>query len=207
MDFRLPVVWVFLLIASCSWSGTSPRAAVAAGGFMLALLTVNIGMIVWTWRPIAQQFDEFRAALPAIPVGSKVIVFRDDTGTDPLLLHQPVSIYDHLATLAIIERDAYVPFLFKHAMMPVEAAPAVRDIDTGVGNPIGLQQLIEGMDPVNGPAMLGTLSIMGVINYWGNWPQHYDYAVELSFGARPKLPALLDRVASGTFFSIYRITH
>jgi len=205
VDFRLPVVWVFLLIASCSWSDTSPRAEAAATGVLLALLAVNIGMIVWTWRPIGQQFDEFRAALPAIPVGAKVIVFRDETGTDPRLLRQPVSIYDHLGTLAIIERDAYVPFLFKNAMMPVAAAPALRNIDTAVGNPIGLQQLIEGMDPVKGPAMLGTLSIMGMINYWGDWPQHFDYAVEFSFAARPKLPPLLDRVASGTFFHIYRI--
>jgi hypothetical protein len=207
VDFRLPVVWVFLLIAGCSWSGTSPRAAVAVTGFMLALLVINIANIVWAWRPIGRQFDEFRAALPAIPVGAKIIVFRDETGTDPAKLHLPISIYDHLATLAVIERDAYVPFLFKHAMMPVAAAPALRNIDTGIGNPIGLQQLIEGMDPVKGPAMLGTPSIAGMINYWGNWPQHYDYAVELSFGAQPELPKLLDPVVSGTFFRIYRIRH
>jgi hypothetical protein len=162
-------------------------------------------MIVWAWRPIGQQFDEFRAALPAIPLGAKVIVFRDKAGTNPALLHQPISIYDHLATLAVIERDAYIPFLFKHAMMPVAAAPALRNIDTAVGNPIELHQLLEGMDPVKGPAMLGTLSNMGMINYWGNWPQHFDYAVEFSFGARPELPPLLDRVASGTFFNLYRI--
>lgn len=205
VDFRLPVVLVFLLIASCSWSGVSTRAALSVTAFMVALLTVNVGMIVWAWRPIGQQFDEFRAALPAIPLGAKVIVFRDKTGTNPALLHQPISIYDHLATLAVIERDAYIPFLFKHAMMPVAAAPALRNIDTAVGNPIELHQLLEGMDPVKGPAMLGTLSNMGMINYWGNWPQHFDYAVEFSFGARPELPPLLDRVASGTFFNLYRI--
>ena len=205
VDFRLPVVFVFLLIASCSWSGVSPRAAISVTAFMVMLLALNIGMIVWAWRPIGQQFDEFRLALPAIPKGARVIVFRDENGTDPLLLHQPISIYDHLGTLAVIERDAYVPFLFKHAMMPVEAAPALRNIDTAVGGPIGLQQLIEGMDPVKGPALLGSLSVMGMINYWGDWPQHFDYAVELSFGARPALPLQLERVAEGTFFNIYRI--
>ena len=206
-DFRLPVVFVFLLIASCSWTGVSTRAAIAVTGFMATLLVLNIGMIVWAWRPIGQQFDEFRQALPAIPTGAKVIVFRDEHGTDPAMLHQPISIYDHLSMLAVIERDAYIPFLFKHAMMPVAAAPAVRNIDTAVGNPIELYQLLDGMDPVEGPAMLGRLSNMGMINYWGNWPQHFDYAVEFSFGARPELPPLLERVASGTFFNIYRIRH
>jgi hypothetical protein len=204
-DFRLPVVLVFLLIASYSWSGVSTRAAMCVTAFMGALLTLNVGTIVWAWRPISAQFDEFRAALPAIPLGAKVIVFRDETGTNPALLHQPISIYDHLAMLAVIERDAYVPFLFKHAMMPVAAAPALRNIDTAVGNPVELHRLLEGMDPVKGPAMLGTLSNMGMINYWGSWPQHFDYAVEFNFGARPELPPLLDRVASGTFFNIYRI--
>jgi hypothetical protein len=205
MDFRLPVVFVFLLIASCSWSGVSSRAAISVSAFMVLLLALNIGTIFWAWRPIGRQFDEFRQALPAIPSGAKVIVFYDENGTDPAMLHQPTSIYDHLAALAVIERDAYIPFLFKHAMMPVAAAPALHNIDTAVGNPIELQQLIEGMDPLEGPALLGTPADMGMINYWGNWPQHFDYAVEFSFGARPDLPPLLRRVASGTFFNIYRI--
>lgn len=207
VDFRLPVVWLLLLIAGCSWTGTSRRAAIAATGAAGALLAVTLGVIVWAWQPIGRQFDEFRAALPAIPRGAKVIVFHDEGGTDATMLHQPVSIYDHLATLAVIERDAYVPFLFKHAMMPVAAAPSLHAIDTAVGGPIGLRQLLEGMDPVKGPAMLGTLSVAGMINYWGNWPAHFDYAVELGFGAHPAVPAILQPVASGTYFNIYRIRH
>jgi hypothetical protein len=205
VDFRLPVVWLLLVIASCSWSGTSPRAAVVVTGLMLTLLTVNVATIVWAWRPIGRQFDAFRAALPAIAQGAKVIVFYDETGTDPDQLHHPVSIYDHLAMLAIIERDAYVSFLFKNPIMPVAAAPALHDIDTPTGTPIERLQLIAAMDPIKGPAMLGTPDSMGEINYWGNWPVNFDYAIELSFGAHPALPPLLDRVASGPFFNIYRI--
>jgi hypothetical protein len=205
VDFRLPIVFVFLLIASCSWSGVSKPAAMSVTAFLAALLTVNVGMIVWAWQPIGRQFDEFRLAMREIPRGARVIVFRDETGTDPALLHQPISIYDHLALLAVIETDAYVPFLMKNAMMPVAAAPRLRNIDTAVDNPIEFHELIEGMDPIKGPAMLGTLNNMGMINYWGDWPRHYDNAVELAFGARPELPPRLARVGSGTFFNIYRI--
>jgi hypothetical protein len=172
VDFRLPVVFVFLLVASCSWSGVSRRAAVCVTGFMVALLTIDIGMIVSAWRPIGHQFDEFRLALRAIPRGAQVIAFREVTGTNPLLLHQPASIYDNLVTLAIIERDAYVPSLFQNAMMPVAAAP--RSIGTAASSPVGLHQPNEGM-------------------------------VELGFGVQPAMPPQLKRVASGTFFNLYRI--
>lgn len=195
MDFRLPVVFVFLLIASCSWSGTSTRAAVCVTGFMVALLTIDVGMIAWAWQPIGQQFDEFRLALRAIPRGAQVTTFRDVTGTSPLLLHRPASIYDHLVTLAVIERDAYVPSLFMNAMMTVTAAPARRN--TAVSSPIGLHRLIE--------RALGTPDDIGMINYLGDSPRHYDYEVEFGFGAPPALSPQLEPVASGTFFNFYRI--
>jgi hypothetical protein len=205
VDFRLPVVWLFLLIASCSWSATSARASIAVSGFMLALLTFNVAMIVRAWQPIGRQFDEFRAALPAISTGAAVIVFWDEAGMDPFMLHQPGSIYRHLGTLAVLERDAYVPFLFMNPMMPVAAAPARYNIDAQAGYPIGLSQLIEAMDPVKRAATRDSSNAMGEIDYLKNWPAHFDYAVEFSFGARPALPPLLDRVASGSFFNIYRI--
>jgi hypothetical protein len=205
VDYRLPVVFAYMLIAGCSWHEVSTPRAHALGGFLVALLAVNVGLIVAAWHPVGQQFEEFRAALIAIPRGAKVIVFRDEAGINPSLMQPPAELYDHLATLAVIERDAYVPFLFKHKMMPVETVAALRKIDTAIGKPIGLSDLIAGADPVRGPAMLGTLGSAGVHNYWGDWPRNYDYAVEFSFGGRPELPDQLERVATGSFFNIYRI--
>jgi hypothetical protein len=205
VNYRLPIVFAFLLIASCSWRDAPKRATIFVAGVMVAVLAANVGQIALAWRPIGQQFDEFRTALRVIPAGARVIAFRDEDGIDPSLLHETVAVYDHLPALAIIERDAYLPYLFKHAMMPVAAAPGLRAIDTAVGNAIRLPDLIEGADPVKGSAMLGTPSSMGMRNYWGDWPRHYDYAVELSFGARPVLPAQLELVASGQMFNIYRI--
>ncbi len=54
--------------------------------------------------------------------------------------------------------------------------------------------------------MLGALDSEGRHNYWGGWPAHYDYAIELNFGARPALPAQLALLKSGRIFSLYRIT-
>jgi hypothetical protein len=53
--------------------------------------------------------------------------------------------------------------------------------------------------------MLGQPDEEGRHNYWGGWPLHYDYAVELSFGAHPVLPPQLKLVKAGSMFNIYRI--
>ena len=205
MDDRLPVVFVFLLIAGSSWQGMSMRVAIPLFGAMMVLLAANMGSILWAWRPIGAQYDEFRAALKVIPLGSRVIAFREDAGIDPSQRRGPFFLYAQLPALAVIERDAYLPFLFKNPMMPVRAAPALRAIDSPHGHPIALPDLIEGADAVKGPAMLSKPDDFGRRNYWGDWPFHYNYAVELSFGAKPALPTLLELVKAGHFFNIYRI--
>ena len=164
-----------------------------------------MGSIAWGWRPIGAQFDAFRAAIRVLPAGARVIAFHDGEGFDPSQLHGPFHLYAHLPALAVIERDAYLPYLFKHAMNPVGAAPANRAIDTAVGNFIELRDMREGADPVRGEAMLGGPSVMGMRNYWGNWPGHFDHAVEIGFGAKPELPAPLLLLVEADFFRIHRI--
>jgi hypothetical protein len=204
-DYRLPLVFVALFIAGFSWREVPMRVSAALACFLIVLLTANIAIITWSWRPIAAQFDEFRAAMRVIPEGARIIAFYDEDGISLSMKHRPEPLYDHLPALAIIERDAYLPYLFKHPMMPVKGSPARRATDTPVGQPITLSALIEGADPAHGAQFLGTPVTMGIHNYWGGWPDHYDYAIEFSFGARPALPKQLDLVKSGTFFNIYRI--
>jgi hypothetical protein len=204
-DYRIPIVLVALLIASCSWRAVPTRATLPLAGFLIALLTANLAVITWAWRPIDRQFEEFRATMVVIPEGARIIAFYDEDGIDPSLKHEPDTLYDHLPALAVIERDAYLPYLFKHPMMPVQGAPERRATDTPVGQPISLAALIDGADPVRGTAMLGTPMTMGIHNYWGGWPDRYDYAIEFSFGAHPALPAQLQLVKTGHFFNIYKI--
>jgi hypothetical protein len=202
-DIRLPVVLLWLLIASCEWRGTTRRGGLIAAGVLVALLGLQMASVVWAWRPIARQFDDFRAAVAVIPRGARVITFRDDDAA-PANSAAAFS-YRHLPLLTVIERDAFMPSLFKEPMMSVQAAPALRDIDTPTGAPIELSQLIAGADPVAGPRMRGAVDQFGVRNYWGGWPDTFDYAVELSFGAHPNLPPQLRLVRSGGVFNIYRI--
>ena len=53
--------------------------------------------------------------------------------------------------------------------------------------------------------MLGERDPLARRNYWGDWPNHYDYVIELHWGAHPTLPRQLELLKSGDFFSIYRV--
>ena len=206
MDCRLPLAWLCLAIAAFDWRFVPDRPGKLAGGVLVGLLAANVGLIVWAWQPIARQYDLFRAALPAIPRGAHVIAFRDDDNIVPALRPGPPIAYAHLPALAIIERDVFLPFLFKNPMMPVQAATALRDIDSPGGEPIEVSELIEGADPRKSSLKQGTFDTLGIRTYWAGWPAHFDYAIELSFGATPRLPPALDRVSDGIFFNIYRVT-
>lgn len=207
MDRRFPLVFLFLLIASLSWQALSPKVAIPLAGVAVALLAANVTSITRAWRPIGAQYDEFRAALPAIERGASVIVFSEHASIGQSLRLEPETMYLFMPMLAVIERDAYLPNLFKESMMPVAAQPYRRIIDVPFGYDLYLDEVIEGANPVKGPEMLGrALDNEGVWrNYWGDWPHHFDYAVELHWGVQPTLPAQLELIKSGEIFSIYRI--
>jgi hypothetical protein len=204
MDYRLPSILAVLMIASFSWRPAEMRAIILLSGVLLATLVADIAAIMAAWKPIGAQCDEFEAALKVITPGARVIVFYETTGTDPSIQFGPQFVYNHIPAMVVIDRDAYLPYLFKNPMEPVQAAPALKIIDTAQGPPIPLELLIESADPEQGKT-LGTIGPTGVHNYWGDWPHHYDYAIELNFGATPILPPQLERLASGEMFNIYRI--
>jgi hypothetical protein len=158
-----------------------------------------------SWQPIIRQYDELRAALTNIPAGSRVIAFRHIEQIVPSLQVGPAALYWQLPGLVVAERDAYLPFLAKNPMMPVAAAPRVRMIDTQEGQTVRLPRMIDGADPTLGPAMLGKRDSFGVFNFWGDWPNQYDYAIEFNFGAPLAFPSLLQPVAKGSYFVISKV--
>lgn len=205
LDCRLPLAIVWLAIAGSEWRGGTEASGRLARRFLVGLLAFNMIAISLMWAPLARQFGEFRAALAVIPRGARVIAFRDDDFSTPRPRLVPPIAYAHLPALAIIERDAFVPFLFKNAMMPVQAAAALRDIDTPTGETLGLADMRAGLAPGAAARRGAMLTDLDVRNYWAGWPDRFDYAVELSFGAHPRLPGQLVLVRAGSFFNIYRI--
>jgi hypothetical protein len=200
VDYRLPIFLVLLMIAGCAWKPAN--FVVPLTGLMIALLSANMVSVVQAWRPVSADVETYRAAQTTIPLGARVIAFRGDNASPDAIQY-----WRHMPALAVIERDAYLPDLFKNPMDPVGAAPALKSIDVAQGVPITLSELAEGADPALGPATLGQVDTLGFRKYWGDWPHHYDYAIGLLLPAHPSLPEQLRLLVSGRTFAIYRIVN
>ena len=204
MQFRLPVVIAVLTVASLR-PRLGSRLTVGVAGLATVLFLGHVGSIALSWQARGRQYDELRAALGDIERGARVLPFRVDAGTNPAIARGPFFSFSQMPAIVVIERDAFVPFLHKQPMMTVHAAPRTEVIATPHGHTIPLADVWEGADPVRGPAMLGTWDELGRRNFWGDWPRHFDYAVELHFGADARLPPALRLVHRGSFFSIHKI--
>jgi hypothetical protein len=204
MQYRLPVVWLMLAVAALRPAGAI-RPWCLAAGVALVLFAGHVGSIAWSWQPRGRQYEELRAALPQIPVGARLLAFWVVDGADPAVPRGPFFTFSQMPALAVIERDVFLPFLHKLAMMTVHAAPETLAIDTPHGRPIQLADLWRGADPAQMAAMQGRWDDEGQRIYWGDWPRRFDYALELHFGAKPLLPEALVLMHRGSFFSIHRV--
>ncbi len=205
VDRRLPAVFVFLLLASVQWRGLPIGVTRGLSVLLVAVFALEVGGIVQAWAPIGAQFDEFRAAMPAIEPGARVIAFMEDEGAEPTPRRGPLGLYYHLAMLSVIERDAFSACLFHHPLISVGYQPALHAVVTAYPLPIPIAWMVAGADPMDGPAMLGRPHPLTRVNFWGDWPHHYDYAIGLNFAGAVPVPRQLALVKAGSFFNIYRV--
>ena len=212
MQYRLPVLFVLLATASLvpvvgSVAGSvagSRWPALLAGGLGLLLLVGHVGTIARSWQLRDAQYSELRTALSVVDRGARLLVFRGADGM-ALVERGPFFTWSQMAGIAVVERDVFLPFLHKQRMMTVQAGPGTQQIDATQGHPIAMAKLLEGADPATDPALLGNYDGPGHRNYWGGWPRHFDYALEMHFGLRAPTLASLRRVHEGSFFDIHKV--
>jgi hypothetical protein len=205
-ELRLPVAVVYFAIAACRFNPEFRVTGTIVAAVIAALIIVNTVSIELWFLDLGKQYDEFLAALPVIKPGSRLLVFSAHKAIRADLKRGPTGAYQHMADVAVIEDDVFLPYLFKNPIMTVHATDLSRAIDSETGHPISVTQLWDGADAVKGPAMLGKPEGLGVRNFWGDWPHHFDYVVGLTFGADVHLPPYLTAVHAGSFFNIYKVT-
>ena len=203
VDFRLPPVFLMLVIAT-----TQPNTLLKnklrplATIFIIAVVLVRMTSLWPLLQQADRQFIEFKTATHQIPEGARVLVTLDD-GPGPLAL--PSNAYWQLAMVTVIERNAFVPFLFTGATQ-VRPTPRNRDLDTPSGHPLSSTQLNMGIDP-EFIKNYGNRSLDAYHRvYWGGWPHNFDYLVKInpqdhSYSTGEHLE-LIDRYS---YFEIYKI--
>jgi len=203
---RLPVIIACMLIAATRFSAGSERRIPFFIIATVALIVVRTAAISVEWREIDAHFSEFRKGLASVDRGARLLPVKGDTaqpeGKWPFFYMR----FWHMASLAVIERSAFVPTLFTGHTM-VDSSESVKHIDTPVGNPVLPDALVSGADAAKSPIPLGYAFERYVRAYWVGWPRTFDYAFVIHFLDEPNpSPRYLIPVRRGTFFDIYRTT-
>jgi hypothetical protein len=202
VDFRLPCLIVFLVVAGCTLE-TKNRPFIPALAMMALLL---FGGRIWSttemWRGYDQEFRELREASRVIDPGARVIFSR----FEELPWFVPSRIYSHVVSLVVIERSVFLPDLFTGRQQPLGVTPAYADIDMPNGDLLDMTYLEDGVDPVRAERLRDSRLWRGAWAYWGNWPQKFDYLIMLDArGQDNPFPDFVRPIHYGSYFTIYAI--
>jgi hypothetical protein len=214
-DLRLPIALAFVLVGATAYVGT-PRAPIAA---VAALALVLLGVRVWTvtqsWRDADRRFAEFRAASRVLPDGARLLVVEVPLtaeqslidGVSPLLAHREPMTFWHMPALAVIDRAAFVPYLFFTGWTPLRPNPRNDGLYQPHGRPLLPDELVASAAADWRPSAPDWPDMLGEMPYWVGWKEKFDFVLRIDFGGHTPapLPAILQPWASGSFFQIYRV--
>jgi hypothetical protein len=211
-DIRLPVALPFVLVAITRLDATRFRAA----GWFAAVALVLLGVRVWAvseyWRDTDRLFAEFRSASQVISPGARLLIVGDAAkdgrplrGVSSFVTQQWDETFAHMPALAVMDRAAFIPYLFSGW---TSVAPAARNagLFQTQAAPLTSAALRQSATVEPGNGTFDRLDFLGERPYWGNWPQHFDFVLWIDFRSMPAPDlAALQPLAQGSFFRIYRV--
>ncbi len=118
--------------------------------------------------------------------------------------------YRNLENLAVIERDAYAPSLFKHpSAQPIRSSSANRHIDPiQPARRITTALLAAAADARSSAALQNEAAKHGERVFWADWPRNFDYVIIFRYAGLPRhnpTTQNLSLLSSGSFFDIYEV--
>ena len=201
MDLRLPIVAAMLLVGSASLPAAGawrwPACAV------LACLVGARAADDWgVLHRVDAQVAETRRVLAGLPHGARLLVVNTD-GHGTGLEQVTASTAWHMPLLAVIDRDAFVPYFF-NGLSTVHMRPEMRLSSTPNGLPISPDTLRagallqdDGMERGDG---------LGARLYARGWPGKFDDVLVQRYGTDPgPMPANLALIARSENLDLYRV--
>jgi hypothetical protein len=202
MDYRLPLMLALLLIAGAgATERMGPLAGALAIGCILAMTAVRSVDVGGALRRLDGQIAEVREVLAAMPRGMRLLVVQSPIARDEVPMRRATQ---HVALLAVVDRDAFVPYLFTW-FMTVRPAPAMLASSTPVGSPLSLSDIQAGFGRKDSPGKPQGDGLGGRV-YWMGWENKFDYLLYEHFGHRPPaLPGAVRLVSASPVADLYRI--
>jgi hypothetical protein len=121
VDHRLPLVLAVVLIGASDVVLRDLRRQSIVAALLAVLFLARIGVIATTWVGYDRIYAPIVAALAALPPGSRLAVASPPTSVHVSRNEPPMT---HLASLAVVTTDAFVPTLFT---FPGQQPLAVRE--------------------------------------------------------------------------------
>jgi hypothetical protein len=215
-DIRLPVALSFIAVACFTPRLPDRRLRVGLAAAALSLLAARVACVSVAWQDFDANLREFRAAAQAIPRGARLLVVEEaplpgQAGGIAAMPIAPVrhdyASYVHLPAFAVIDRAAFIPYLFTQ-WKTVEVAARNRALADGGWSPISPYSLRRAV----GAAAYDAASEQRErahhfgTTYWADWPHAFDYVLWIDFDRGFQPTPHLQPVAAGSYFRIYRVS-
>lgn len=186
-----------ILILPAFTRGTLPRGlARAFGALFVVCALANVGFAAFVQSSYRVEYRALLSVLESMPRGSRLLPADRREAEDPPTRLADYPMY-HAATLAVHSRDAFVPTLFTSpGKQPLRAHASVQDIKLLEGGPIPWTLLQSYSDGVVPPPELA---------YVRNWTRDFDYVLLIHPDGQAPASPLLEFVANGGRFVLYRI--
>jgi len=191
VGLRLPYVWLLLLAAGVEVRPSQVHRSVLVGLYALSVGIYGVRHVTvdQALRTCDAKLVEFREATRELPVGTTLMSIYSLGDSDPCgNVHWP----EHANTLAIIERDAFVPNLFMKIHL-VRPAPTHDDPDYNVILPTKIESFFPG-DP---GYMKTPLKLR-------EWRDNFAYIAYFHPGEMETIPHTT-AIHHGSWFSILRV--
>lgn len=201
VDMRLPPVLGLITFASLE-ARADRRLLAGFAGAVVLVAGVNATTLSLDWISHDKQFEEFRAAAKVMPPGSKIFTVLDGDALSDIS-DQP---YWHMAEFEIVDRGAFTPLMFttkgQHIVQLKSPYDRIAAATAQQGSPpdaTELSNLALGREDADA-------DIKEVFPYLKYFQCHYDYAVVVHGGGQQAdVPAFMQLVHGGSFFSLYKI--
>lgn len=119
IDHRLPIAIAFLFAAATDWSSLRLQSRRIVAVSLASLLIVRLGVVTFVWREADREYQALMPAFDLIGRGDAVAVAAPASSVQAggIPLH-------HFPTLAVVQRDAFVPILFADpSQQPMQLTP------------------------------------------------------------------------------------
>jgi hypothetical protein len=197
-DYRLPIAILFMVIPFSRWQFTPSRTRLLTVG-ITGLALFRFTLVGLVWLDIDHAYADLRQAFKQIERGSTILaVSRTDRVNFPFNRAWPLN---YAASLATIERSAFVPNLFTlPGAQVLTVKPAYRAMETTRNSLV--PNMSKFISAAENPAAARAQGFR-----WVEWEKHYNYLLVLYTHDQDTnpLPQKLSALSSGYQFQLYRI--